>query len=508
MQYDEALFVSAIVAPDEIEYNFEFFGHKVPIMLMTYLGTLKAWLYAPLLALINEPSRMLLRAPMLCLAGISVGLFYLLLRRMIVQKWVALLGALLLATDASYLLTSVYDWGPVAIQHVLFIGAMYAVVRYVQDGSRWWLFSASLGAGLAMWDKALFIWVLAGMGAALLAVFPRHMWQLMKDRRALGAIAGGLVLGALPLIQYNTFHGFDTFGSSNTQMGLTRELAVQKIVLLDRTLDGAGLFGYLARGYAANKELAGQGWEKIPVAVSRWIKGPERSYQVLLFAVVAFALPLVLFGPYGRLALLFALGGALTYLPMFLSKEAGGSTHHVILLYPIPQVLTSLVLAELIRRLPRRGLTIAAAVALAACGSNLAVTNHYLACLIRYGPSVLWTDANFALAVELGKEPGYHIFAADWGISQPVKYFAKGRISFNDFPEFLADEGRQEHFVQEALADPKAIVVTHAEGAEAYPGSRQRLFDRTAQLGYRPELRKVIHDRYDVPIFEIYVFKR
>ena len=52
-----------------------------------------------------------------------------------VETRAALFGTALLATDASYLLTVRWDWGPVALQHLCLIGGVLAIVRFWQENS-------------------------------------------------------------------------------------------------------------------------------------------------------------------------------------------------------------------------------------------------------------------------------------------------------------------------------------------------------------------------------------
>src|SRR5664279_2352303 len=63
-QYDEVLFVSAIHAPAEIEYVLHTPLGGVPVMLMTYVGTLKGAIYAPILWLAGS-GHLTLRIPVL-----------------------------------------------------------------------------------------------------------------------------------------------------------------------------------------------------------------------------------------------------------------------------------------------------------------------------------------------------------------------------------------------------------------------------------------------------------
>src|SRR5258708_6730763 len=90
------------------------FHHALPFMFMNYLGALKAWLYAPILALF-EPSYAAVRWPMLLLGALTIYLFIRVLELMHSSR-AAFIGGLLLATDSMFFLTTSFDWAPVPLQ--------------------------------------------------------------------------------------------------------------------------------------------------------------------------------------------------------------------------------------------------------------------------------------------------------------------------------------------------------------------------------------------------------
>src|SRR5216683_953032 len=51
IQNDEALFADPLYRSDAAIYRIDIFGHPLPLMHLTYLGSLKTWLYAPIFAL-------------------------------------------------------------------------------------------------------------------------------------------------------------------------------------------------------------------------------------------------------------------------------------------------------------------------------------------------------------------------------------------------------------------------------------------------------------------------
>lgn len=506
-QYDEVLFASAIHDAGSIEYSLELSSGRIPVMLMTYIGTLKAALYAPIVQRLGGTNATL-RLPVLALGTASVWLFFLAMRRLAGTK-VALLVSLLLATDVVYLLTCVFDWGPVALQHILFTAVLYACVRYAQDPRQRWLFAAALATGLALWDKALSAWLISGFAVAMLAVYPRQVWQLVRGPRRVAVLALGFTLGAAPFLYYNWVKPLNTL-KANLQVD--DQSVASKLISLDRTLDGSGLMGYIVRedpeGPVQNLKYA----EKIPLFLNDKLGNPRQSLQHLLLVAVLLLAPIVCwFGPYRRAALFFLLGGVLTYAQMLLTRGAGSSAHHTILLWPVPQILLALLLAQAALFWPRRGAALAALMVVSCAVSNLGVYNTYLAHFIACGPTWHWSDAIRPLVYEIGRTPGRLVFAADWGITQQIEWYGNGRIGYHRYSDGIVvglPEPTSVAPLEKYMADPATLFVTHSEGREAFPGVRRKLLDFAAGRGYTDSIVKTIQDRHGATIFELHEFRK
>src|SRR5207302_5020464 len=158
IQNDEALFAAGIYRPILVTYSANIFNRDIPLMILSYLGTLKSWVYKPIFGA-WRPSAYSTRVPVLLFGALGIWMFFLLTRRILGDS-AAIAGTALFATDPLYLLTTCYDWGPVALQHFLWIAGVLLLVQYARDGSRARLASAFFVFGLGLWDKALFLWPL------------------------------------------------------------------------------------------------------------------------------------------------------------------------------------------------------------------------------------------------------------------------------------------------------------------------------------------------------------
>ncbi len=87
---------------------------------------------------------------------------------------------------------------------------MALLLKFTSTGKRSTLFWGFFWFGLALWDKALFLWLFSGLAVAAVAVFPRELWSRCMPKN-LGLAAAGLLLGALPLVAYNSLHQFRYF---------------------------------------------------------------------------------------------------------------------------------------------------------------------------------------------------------------------------------------------------------------------------------------------------------
>jgi hypothetical protein len=511
VHYDETLFTQAIYRPQHVEavMKYALIG-RVPVMLMTYLGTLKALLYKPVFALLGNGAYTL-RVPVLAAGTVALWLFFLALRRR-AGAGAAVLATALLATDAMFLMTSVYDWGPVALQHLLLTAAIYFAIRHVEQPQRArWLFLVTFCAGLALWDKALAAWLVMGFGAALLVCAPRGLWAIACNRRLAIATVAGLLVGAAPLIHYNWKYQAKTFTAN---AGRERGAIASKVVVLDRSLDGGGLFGYMIRDEPEprSRDRESTGWERASVRLANVLGSPRHSWQPLLLILALFAAPVLCWpGPNRQLAFIFLIAGVLAYLQMITTHDGGGSLHHTILLWPLPQYLLGLAAGAAFERFGRR---VAAGLVMATCAcalSNLAVMNTNLANFIRYGPATSWNDAIRPLVNDLGHRTDRLVFAADWGVLQQVLFFGQGRIGCWDGSDGIVvglPAAESQYHLRHALADTRHLFVTMTDGHDMFPNSRKKLLDFAAGEGYHDTLLAVIADRHQVPMFEIHEFRK
>ncbi|MBM3775341.1 MAG: glycosyltransferase family 39 protein, partial [Acidobacteria bacterium] len=497
---DEAIIANGIYPGGAPWYSWHLGQGEIPVMILSYLGALKTWLYNGLF-LVWRPSELSLRFPMLLVGAATIWLSYRLLKR--ISERAAWIGAALLATDPSFVLTQAVDLGFVVLQHFFKLAALVLLVRFHSGRRAWNLAGAFFLLGLAVWDKAVFVWVLGGLAVAALVAYPGEILR-HAGARNLAVAAAAFCLGMLPFLIYNIDRPLETFdrNASTSLAGLD-----VKTYLLRETVRGGVLFGFLVASDTPPKpgqpsNIA----QRASTAVARFA-GTRRSNLIEPALVLSLgALPL-LWRNRARRPMLFALVFlAVTWTQMAITEKAGGAAHHIVLLWPFHLLLIAAALGEITGRLAQRaGLAVATGVTVALCGANLLVMNQYYADFVRNGSAIRWTDAINPLARDLAGRPFERIFVMDWGIVETVNLLSEGRIpvQFGMDAITAGDSG----LVVQMVSGPDYGFVAHSPEYDILPNIRPELEAIARKSGYRRETLTTIRDRNGRATFEVFRYR-
>jgi 4-amino-4-deoxy-L-arabinose transferase-like glycosyltransferase len=501
VQNDEALFGCAFLPP-RAGYIVQLGHSHLPLMLMSYLGTLKAWIYRPVFA-VFQPGVWSLREPALLFGAASLWLFFLLLRRMAGAR-AAVIGCGLLAVNAMYLLTAAFDWGPVALQHVLLVGGMLLLLRFYQEGGTLSLAGGFFLLGLAMWDKALAIWMLSGMGVAGLAVFPGRIWRVATPRRAVVSVLA-FALGAAPLMVYNVNYRFATFRGQSYDTG---EIAGKARMLMN-TARGSAMFGWMVDEdwQTAAPHAPKTAMQKVSSSVSELAGRPRQNLMLYAFAL-ALLLALLARGRDLR-AILFALiVMAVQWAQMAITVNAGGSVHHTILLWPLPEVVIAISWAAASRRLGRAAVPATAGILAVAMAAGALQINEYYRLAWRNGGAQNWSDAIYPLADYMKGARASEVYSADWGILDSLRLLDRGKLPLDGIYDAVpAGRGTPDMpLIMAAVGRPDHIFVAHTRGFEFFEGRSEELVKAAEAAGYRRETLAAIPDSFGRPTYEAYRF--
>ena len=503
LQNDECLFAQPLYATVGANFSVPLGGHERPLMLMTYLGTAKTLVYRPLLRR-WRPSAWSIRLPGLITATITIWMFGLLLYRL-GGSFAAMSGSFLLALDPSYVLTSVFDWGPVVLQHFLLVAGVLAFHGFQTRGSKAMLAMGAFLFGFAMWDKALFSWMLTGLGvASLLFLAPEIRQRVTWSNVALGFAA--FVLGASPLIIYNVRNDVETFRGNAK---LTTAEIWAKTRTMPRTLDGSGLFGYLIREESDDSPRVPQtAVERASTAVRNAVGQRRQGWLPAALLLTLSCLPLW-WKKWKMMAFAFVTA-LVAWLLMASTRGAGGAVHHIVLMWPVPQFLVAIGLATAVGSRVRWWKWAVTVVVGMVCFQNVLVVNQYLYNAYRVGPGSSWTDAIFPLNDRLVRMKPERVNLMDWGTELNLIALTRGTMNLRwgtEAGDHETPTANDWSMLDDILktAD-KSVFVRHVEPIEVTPGSEKRFAERALTRGYQRQSVEIIPDRYGRKMFEIYRF--
>jgi len=391
VQADEAMFASVLFEAKASPVTVRLIFGKFPAMCYPYIGTLKTGIFAVVWRFF-EPSAATVHLPALMIGALSIYIFTRLLQRLQQPIW----AAVLLATDATYLMTTRSDWGPVALQHLLAVAGTYAGVRYAQTMQLKWVAAAGFLFGLGFWDKITFLWILFALAAGVVTT-ARHLIRPLP----VAVLAVFFGLGCYPLLVYNYKTGG---GSFNGNVALDSDPVWRKVELFWHCLGNEDIFAVGGEHALPAVEPAGP----IAAALSRL----DLTFPLFpwLFAAGVLGAPWFWRSPLYRFSLTGLIAG---YTYMFLLKNAGTGPHHTVLLWPLPHLIAA--------SLPLRRWIVVLVV-----GANLLQINHFYAQFLRREVSVKFSDATTALAARLKGDPRpYYIL--DWGIYESIHLLNQGK---------------------------------------------------------------------------------
>lgn len=481
------------------EFSVKIFGTDVPLMLMTYVGTIKALLFQPILR-VFPATPFALRLPFLILGACSVWLFCALLEKVSGIR-AAIAGTLLLVTDASFLLATSYDFGPVVFLHLFLLGGMWLLLRFHETEKPVYLALAFLLFGLGLWQKFLFAWMLSGVMIAGVVVFPKRVFAVLNLRRvAIATLA--LCIGAGPVIYYNIVRPFATFNVK--AIAAEDPTLKEKINGFERVMQGDSWFAFINDETDPPVPLIVPNASRLPVALDGLLKGIRPEWMLSAFLLSCALVPWLWFTKSRQPALFSFVAMAVIWLMMAATPKAGTTIHHVILMWPFPHLLMTLAGFEIAKRFDRRAAFVVVACAALLIAGNCILLNRYYARLVTKGPGIVWTDATQTLFAELQSMGAAHVVASDWGYAPTLCLLSKGKMAVDDISfQLLSTSDENKEMVLGLLDDSNAVFVAHRAEGEQFVGVQAILDKRARESGHAKKLLKVITDSGGRPRFEI-----
>ena len=503
---DEVFFSGPLYEPAVAWFSADIGSTHVPLMVMSYTGALKTWIYAGIFHFFL-PNKWTVRVPVLLMGMATLWLTWMFTRR-VAGNAAALVTLGLLATDTTFLMTNIFDWGPVALQHLLLLAGLVLVRAWLGTGATKWLALGFFFWGVGMWDKALLAWPLSGLLVGALVAWPRQFLRHCRPR-ALAAAAISFCLGAAPLIWYNVARPGET-ARQNARFSAP-ELLPQKLIALRQGIEGYSLWGYIAnqRTAPARRE-PGTNLERGYAAIARAFGTHYSNWMLTAWLLGLGCFGLLFTTPSFRLLLFLLLTTLVAWLQMFLNKDTGASTHHVVLLWPFPAIFLGIAFSAVARRAGRNGFRALVLVTGLFCAGNLLNANEYLYNFSTSGASGVWTDAidrlSADLATDLKKDKNTPIGAVDWGFLNGVRLLHDGEIQISVASDQLArpmDSEAQKEFLA-MIGDPRRLLVRHTDEYQVFPGINQRFRSAVTAAGFTEHIERIVTDSNQRPVFVVF----
>jgi hypothetical protein len=500
--YDEAFFVNAALGA---KYNDSFIAYRIlgiPVMLMSYIGALKSFVYAPIFAVCGV-SPLTIRLPAIIISTYSLLITYALLIQF-VPRIVSALGLLLIAVDAPFVFQTRTDFGPIAIMIALKMTAIYVFMLWLKTGN-WRYFAFGLCClALGVYDKLNFLWVVFALCPAALIYAKRIVYLLKLDYAPLVSSVV-IYLGALAMF------GFEIALPLLRRMPpvkpeWTEERFQLMLSTFDRTLTGQ-LFSHLV---FAREVLVGSFCPMwlVPVAFSGaliaflLLRRAKRVEEVAIriFSGVAFFTVII----------------AVLFIEVLATPEAQGP-HHVLIVWPFHYLIV--ILAISLMGITCTGKVRRAAGALLACvmtvwiGNNLASTAKVITAFSTVPLRGQWSyhvyDLN-NLIRDICPKVNLVIFA-DWGLCNQLQALCPC-IRTKCFDAWVlltdADESKNARLsVAKVLSVDQSAVVVFAQGRCILPSARRNVFKIARENGISLNRLAVISDQSG-PLYEVYLNAR
>ncbi len=498
---DELVFVNLFFHPNDAFSRLPLLhDYAVPALAASYVGALKAWLYSPLFVLLPM-TVWLVRLPAVLLSGLTIILTGQLLKQ-ISGPVAATVVVLLLATDATFLFIATFDWGPVVLQSLLLVTTLLLAMRWYRERNPRLLFLCGLTVGLALWDKAVFLWQLTGLIVAFLSVnFPlvRRLWT----RSNLSLLSRGLLLGALPLIVANLGHHFATIRDNGHR---TLNGFGAKAAFLQSALNGQAATTFFVENGRPEVDRIHRPLQSVGLWLVQTLgDSPSlwRFYPGLLVILLGTVLTK---GTQRRWVLFFLISGTVGWLQAATTLHAGDMVHHDVLFwinwYAAIALSTSVLLT-----IPVRPVRIGTALLIGVASlRGLLVMGVGYGELVAHPGTPRWTDADVALARQLKQAHIKRVIAADWGLRNVIRARTDGAIEVdNQGPKLTLGNFDPKAFLS---CRSDCAVVTHTENRNVFPSVPEVLASGLKGAGLGKSGTTILYDTHGVPSFEVFQLSR
>jgi hypothetical protein len=490
LQYDELLFVNAATGEPTNGMFVQRRVFGVPVLLMGYVGALKAYLYYPVFQIFGV-SPQTVRWPVIVISLVTLALTYR-VARFSFGRLVSAMVVLVMSVDPTFMYLTKADYGPVALMMVLKVTALLFALCAVSTGSSRSLWGMAAACALGVFDKLNFIWFLLALvsaGAMLFRTELRAMWR--RDR-------AGLVL---PLTMLALIGLATVARSIRLTLAMGDEAA--SVAPLDRLRDVTNLYASTMNGryfyqLVTMRTLAAETLMN-PIVALGLVGMVVTGLQAVRRAGAVERMPFQ-----ARVLLCHLLIFALIAVQILFTPTAWGP-HHILMLYPFQLFVT---FGAAVGLVGMWGTAVTAAV-LVASGLNVGIAyQRNFRPTAEFAPT--WSPVIYQLVDFLNHHPAERIVSVDWGIHNQIwalgtsRTRAIARERWFQFRWLGNLSGQERASLRGDFEAVRGLAILYGTGADNAFGTGPNFLKWCAALGIVPRLERVFTSPAGTVIFEVY----
>lgn len=519
LHYDETLFGNAAFGNRDgsfVAWETTIAGCRFPVMLMPYIGALKAYLYYPIFKWWGTGVAAV-RIPVILLGLATLFFTYTFVRRTI-DPWTALVSVALLASDPTFIFMHKADWGPVALMSALKSASIYLIVRWFNESKTVWLSLACFLMGVGIFDKVIFLWFVV----ALIMAIPLCFWPLLRGRltlKNLGIALFSFLAGCFPLVAFIVrTHGSSLSNPNVFALSRLQDLTLRWNVCIG-TLNGTAVFNFFNNELLQNlaqllRHENHENFQQTLFSVKE-MASPQGTFHCVALILSFFVIGILL--KRGRLSFrsttLFYFFLLLFTAGLIFATPGATGIQHFAMLFPFSHIVIASALFQIknlgVVRLQRwfpGTRQIAAALGLLLFLLQLHVDLRYLQSLRSSGGVGIWSDAIYRLAEFVKSHPNNYYALMDWGFSNQLLVLTRGEIRKEESFIFLKDAKNEiERFERmcRLLKRSDTIFVFHSKQYEIFPSLQ--IFNQALESSrLKARLRQTFYQRDGQPVYLLF----
>lgn len=506
----------------------------VPIMLMSYIGALKSWLYYPVFKIFGV-SPYSIRIPMILCGSISLLMVKWVTTQLFNSK-IAAIVMVILAIDSSFVTQTRVDQGPIVLALFISLSCIYYFIKLLSEVKPAYLWAILALSIAGIFNKLNFIWFVNSFFFSALFVYGREIQSGIKlrfPRRAnlviLSLFIGYLFCASYFVILSKIFNLMGTFDFAK----LPERISFVFTKLFIHQVKGDSFYNY-ALGNLHSRASSYYCWFLLSV--------------VVVGLVIAFIKRREIDSTVNKSSAFVAIITILLLVQIIITEQAS-SYWHIYVLYPFITILfgyaifclTDCLLADKVYRRILFSLIMTSIV-----GYQVHMNSLYLDFYGKPEKNIHWSSASYALLDYTLSAP-YTFVSADWGIHNQLItlsgiadkyietcYWLDRFTSYGNKYDYAATllnnrlfqlfqnsnkrplktyalltesglEAQKKWLTDEALNPLKAYAfILHSDDFTAFRNARLNLFGQASIINVNLKLEKKIVDGNGKTIFEIY----